>query len=185
MQNNNIFVLNYEIAIEDVGCCGIKADKLIHVRRGVWAIPVTFEDEAKFRAVKNALDKSKKKEDRDKRCLKEGKKGKLVVCHGCCKTCTEEDKKDVIQKPFLMSDIVERLISNDEGYENFVDKVTVKELLTRMDSLNGKYAKYLRYRLKGKSMQDIADIEGKAKSTVKETLDRAYDLARKIYDGEI
>ena len=62
MQNNNIFVLNYEIAIEDIGCCGIRADKLIHVRRGVWAIPVTFEDEAKFRAVKNALDKSKKKE---------------------------------------------------------------------------------------------------------------------------
>jgi predicted DNA binding CopG/RHH family protein len=41
---------------------------------------------------------------------------------------TEEDKKDVIQKPFLMSDIAERLVSNDKGYENFVDKVTARAL---------------------------------------------------------
>lgn len=44
---------------------------------------------------------------------------------------TEEDKKDFIQKPFLMSDIAERLVSNDKGYENFVDdKVTARALLS-------------------------------------------------------
>ena len=182
MQEEELFYY-YKIRQEDIGKCGITIDKVVY-HRGKPTIKVPVDNLEKLRALRNEFSSDMKREARNGRCLIVGKRGKLIRCNGCCKTCTKRYKPVLEYETILMSDYDdEALVSEDIRIEKVEDSCVVESILTRMDDIKPAYSELLRIRLVRPDLtnSDIAKLKGKAVSTISEQFKRAEILAKEIY----
>lgn len=180
MQEEDLYYY-YEIREEDVGRYGFTKKSIIY-RRGKPTIKVPVKSEEQLEALKNEFSTGAKREARDNRCLIPGKNGNLIKCNKSCKDCTKKHKFIAeLEAMMLLSDIEDVLATEDEEFSRVDERATLESIIDEIQTTSPTYARILRLRLRGLTIRTIARIEGKAPSSIAETLKNAIKLARKIF----